>query len=180
MQTAIFSHYSPTDATFAVAHLAVVSDAVTEVDTFGAVIVELATVEFELPVAEASDEVAATTIAIALLLIRAFDGGMFSSIFIFVSAICDLVQGISDGTGELFAATHAAALKEHLIQVDGAFLSEWYMSVQHAGLQALVDFLRIFAGIFEKLVHPPHLQGIFSLTTPALLLMGSWVNEAGY
>ena len=104
MQTAIFSHYSPTDATFAVAHLAVVSDAVAEVAAFSAMIVELATVEREPPVAEASDEVAAA------LLIRALDGGMFSSIFIFISAIFDLVEGIPDGAGELLATTIAAAL----------------------------------------------------------------------
>ena len=100
-----FSH--PATATFAVAHRAVVSEAVAEVGAFSAMIVELATVERELPVAEASDEVAAATL---LILISALDGSRFSSIFIFIAAIFNLMEGFPDGAGELLATTVAAAL----------------------------------------------------------------------
>ena len=100
----------PICATFAVARAAVVSDAVAEVATFSAMIVELATIKTEVSIADASDEVSTAAIPIKLLLIRALDGGMFSSIFIFISAIFDLVEGIPDGAGELLATTIAAAL----------------------------------------------------------------------
>ena len=102
---------------------AVVSDAMAEVGTFSAMIVELPRVELGLPVAEARDEVAPATVAVKLLLISAFDGGMFSSIFIFVPAVFNLVQGVPDGAGELFATTHATALQQHVVEIKGALLS---------------------------------------------------------
>merc|ERR1719192_3028412 len=117
-----------TAARFAVASRAVISNAVTEVGAFPTMVMELARVEVDIPIAEASDEVPTATIAVELLFIVALDCGMFSSIFIFVPSIFNLVQSIPDGTGKLFGAAIAATLEQNLIQIDRSLLGEWYMS----------------------------------------------------
>jgi len=138
-------------------------------------VVELPAVEFGTPVAEALDEVAPTTITI---LLQASDGGTFSSLFVFQPSIVRLLHGVPDGAGKLFTAPMCAnALQHHLVEIEGALISEWYEALQQAGLQATVDMLRIFANIFEKLVHPIHRQDVSSLL---LGILGNRnLNEAG-
>jgi len=144
-------------------------------------VVELARVEVDIPIAEASDEVPTATITIKLLFIVALDCGMFSSIFVFITSIFNLVKGIPDGTGELFGAAIAATLEQNLIQIDGSLLSEWYMSVQHACFEALVDFIGIYASISEELVHRLLPSRLLSLAT--FLLRGLTrpsIDDAGH
>jgi len=68
-----------------------------------------------------------------------------------------------------------------LIQIDRSLLGEWYMSVQHACFQALVDFIGIYASISEKLVHRLLPCRLLALAT---FLLGSLtrpsINDAGH
>ena len=96
-----------------------------------AVIVELATIEGEVPAAESGDVVAAAF----LVFVGALDRRSLPSGLVLVAAVLGLIEGLADGAGQLLVATIAAALQQHVVEIEGAIFGEGDEPIQNTWRQ---------------------------------------------